>query len=289
MRLTGLGAAALALALLPALSSCGSSSPHASAKPDKTPTAKAHAITVTFDDPVAGTDDGYVGAIATQENISPQALSEEILKDGEVEGVADGFSKSFEIPTDLQVHLSSEQGSPHYDPATRTVTIYYDFAALTGDIIKASQPSISDDDLGKQWAAVNDFVLVHELAHAFVDVLDIPVTGREEDAADGMATFFFTDFVPHGAEYAFAAAHFFAALQDYQGSPDAAQFADEHSLSIQRAGDIACKVAGSSEDNMNAIAQLGVLPDARLARCPDEYKQMSDAWRALLKPHLRKS
>lgn len=251
---------------------------------------------MTWDEPLGGTDEGYIGQLAASEGISPQAFAKIILEGGEVEGIAEGFGEGFVLPTDLKVHVSNAEGSPYYDPATRTVTLFYDFAVLTGNIIKASQPNIDDAELGKQWASVNDFILIHEIAHAFVDVLEnedggpgIPVTGREEDTADGMATFFFTDFVENGAEYAFAAAQFFASLQDFQGSPDAAQFADEHSLSIQRAGDIACKVAGSSEENMAIIEQLGALPEARLVRCPDEYEQLSSTWRTLLKPFVRES
>ena len=122
---------------------------------------------------------------------------------------------------------------------------------------------------------------------AFVDVFDIPITGREEDSVDGMATYFFTDEVPNGAEYAFDAASFFHDLQDYQGSPDVAQYSDEHSLSVQRAFDIACKVAGSSDKTMHDIQALGILPEARLERCPAEYEQNTKAWSTLLKPFRR--
>jgi len=110
------------------------------------------------------------------------------------------------------------------------------------------------------------------------------VTGKEEDTADGMATYFFTDAVEKGPQFAFEAAKFFAALQDFQGAPGFEQYADEHSLSIQRAVDIACKVAGSSEEAFNAIGSFGVITDARLQRCPSEYEQLSTTWDALLKP-----
>lgn len=288
-----LGAPVALLAAL-TLAGCGSASkddkPDAKASVTKTEEVK-HTIEVTYDDPLDGPGESYVATVAAAEGKSAQALAEEILKAGEIDKIAEGFADAFVLPVDLKIHVSNEEGSPFYDPSTKTVTVFYDFANLTANIIKASQTNskgtIDDTELGKQWASVNDFILIHELAHAFVDVLEIPVTGREEDAADGMATWFFADYVPGGAEYAFAAARFFAALQDFQGLPDALQFADEHSLSIQRAGDIACKVAGSTEENLAAIARIGVLPDTRLRRCPAEYEQMSKAWTALLKPHLR--
>jgi hypothetical protein len=249
-----------------------------------------HKINVVYDSPDASiTDAGYAGQYAAANSQSPEALAEAILKDGAIDGIAAGFSKNFVLPVDLNIHVLSGGGSPHYDPSSKTVNLFYDFANLTADIIKAGNPTMTDTELGKEWAAVNDFVLIHELAHAFINAYpDMPITGREEDAADGMATFFFTDEVPGGAEYAFDAANFFHELQGYQGAPDVTQFQNEHSLSVQRSYDIACKVAGSSDANMAEVAALNILPAERLQRCPDEYAQNSKAWKLLLKPYLRK-
>ncbi len=215
------------------------------------------------------------------------AEAKQILRAGGLDGIAERFTNEFVLPVDITVRVKSGGGSPFYDPSTRTVTVFYGFANTTADIIRGGQPQITPTELGTQWAAVNDFIFIHELGHAFVDVYDIPITGREEDAVDGLATVFFTDSVEGGAEYAFDAAVFFSLLQDVQGAPDASQFADEHSLSVQRAYDIACAVAGSSNGTMRQIGRLGILPRARLARCPDEYRQKSGAWRTLLEPHLR--
>ena len=287
-----------AVAVLTALTlaGCGSSGkddPEAAA----TPTATASEapddedIEVEFADPSTepGEAGSVIGALAARDSVGAEELAKVILVAGEVDGIAKRFSREFIIPEELRIQVVSGDEGPNYNPDTRTITLSYGFANLTGEIIAASQPDLSEEQFGAAWAAVNDFILIHELAHSFVDVLDIPVTGREEDAADGMATYFFTDAVDGGAEYAFSAAQFFAALQDVQGQPDATQYADEHSLSIQRAVDIACKVAGSSEANLQEIASREVMPVARLQRCPDEYEQMANAWQALLKPHVQES
>lgn len=271
--------APLALLTALALAGCGSSGtdaddekaepkPSATATETKTPTYK---IKVSWAAPASQTE----------------AYAKEILDLSETEGIADGFSENFAITEQLGISVDSGSEPPYYDPSTKTVHLSYGFADTTQRIIKAGTPGIADYELGKQWASVNDFILIHELGHAFVDVLEIPVTGREEDAVDGLATYFFTDFVEGGAEYAFAAANFFRLLQEIQGAPDATQYADEHSLSIQRYVDIACKVAGADEDNMEIISGMGIIPGDRLQRCPAEYAQNSKAWKVLLEPHLR--
>jgi hypothetical protein len=282
---------ALAPALTPALSlalslvlvaGCGSGSTgdHPAAKPTATKSASPspsptpevqHVIKVVYDPPTN----------------QDEATAQQILQLGGTDGVAEGFSKNFAFPVDLTIHAQSGDGSPYYDPATKTVNLFYGFVIATGRIIRSGNPRIKQYELGKEWAAVDGFILIHELGHAFVDVFEIPITGREEDAVDDMATVFFTDNVDGGAGYAFDAANFFHLLQGVQGEPDAAQFQDEHSLSVQRAYDIACAVAGSSDATMQAIYDLHILSNERLQRCPAEYAQKSRAWTTLLRPHLR--
>jgi hypothetical protein len=261
------------------LTACGSSasSEHGTAAPAKTatprstPAAPQHTIHVRYDQP----------------RNKGEAIAEEILKDGGVDGIAAGFSKNFKLPVDLTIHATHGDGSPFYNPDTKTVTLYYGFTEAVDRILEAGDPGISQHELGTEWAAVDDFILIHELGHAFVDVFALPITGREEDAVDGMATVFLTSSVDNGAEYAFDAARFFRLLQQVQGVPDAQQFQDEHSLSVQRSYDIACSVAGSSPTTMRQIARLKILSPRRLQRCPAEYQQKSRAWKILLKPHLR--
>ena len=41
---------------------------------------------------------------------------------------------------------------------------------------------------------------MHEMGHALIDLYDLPVLGKEEDAADSVATVFLTRAVGNGAE-----------------------------------------------------------------------------------------
>jgi hypothetical protein len=256
---------------------CGSSGDKSSSKAKTTTTAKVekkHVISVRYDPPQTNTE----------------KVAQELLKLGGTDGVAAGFSKNFKFPVDVAIHVhgNGENGSPFYDPSTKTVNLFYSFVDETAGIIRQDQPKITDEEFGKQIAAVDAFILIHELGHMFVDVFEIPITGREEDAVDGMATIFFTDSVENGLDYAFDAARFFKALQGVQGAPDVSQFQDEHGLSIVRAFDIVCSIAGHDETAMQQVGQLEILSPQRLQRCPREYQQKSRAWKILLKPHLRK-
>ena len=83
-----------------------------------------------------------------------------------------------------------------------------------------------------------NFVLYHELAHALVDVRNIPIIGNEESTADSLAVVFSGQ--TGRAEGAVFAADF--------SLGDANTYADEHIGGIDRAGDIACLAIGSNSN-----------------------------------------
>jgi hypothetical protein len=217
------------------------------------------------------------------------AFAKEILRLGGTDGVADGFTKSFALPVDVTIHVVNGLVGPSYDPATKTITLSYGFVNYTATVLKRNFPELRSDDeeFGKQLAAVDAFILIHEFGHTFIDVFELPVLGREEDAADAVATVFLTRDVDNGAEYAFDAARFFNALSGRQRELAPQDFFDEHSLDKQRAYSIVCWIAGSSEQSYRDVARRGLLSDERQRCCPAEYRQKVSAVEKLLSPHLR--
>ena len=205
--------------------------------------------------------------------------------------MAAGFTKSFKLPFDIRIHVVNGLVGPSYDPSTKTMTLSYGFVNFTAGVLKTNFPELRTDDkeFGKQLAAVDGFILVHEFGHAFIDAFELPVLGREEDAADAVATVFLTRAVTNGREYAFDAARFFNALSARQRDLAPADFFDEHSLDKQRAYSIVCWIAGSSEQAYNDVAKLRILSEERQRRCPAEYEQKVKAVENLLKPHARPS
>ncbi len=276
MRRHGLAAILTAAALVAA--GCGSSDDTSSAAKTTTATTTAGPngkISVVYDEP---SDD--VGGQAKQ-----------ILQLGGTDGVAAGFTKSFKLPFDITIHVVNGLVGPSYDPSTKTLTLSYGFVNFTAGVLKKNFPELrtADEEFGKQLAAVDGFILVHEFGHAFVDAFELPVLGREEDAADAVATVFLTRAVANGREYAFYAARFFNALSARQRHLAAADFFDEHSLDKQRAYSIVCLIAGSSKQAYEDVAKLEILSPERQQRCPAEYEQKVKAVENLLKPHARAS
>ena len=124
------------------------------------------------------------------------------------------------------------------------------------------------------------FVLMHELGHALVDQLELPVLGIEEAAVDGIGTVFATKLGL--AEGAVLAGWFFFSQGD---SP----FFDTHRVGTQRLGDLACWGVGGDPSLLDDPTISGIkdqLVDAG-RDCNFEYQQRFDAVSTLIGPNIR--
>jgi hypothetical protein len=130
-------------------------------------------------------------------------------------------------------------------------------------------------------------VFLHESAHALIDILHVPVTGREEDAADQFSTLVLmgqTD----GARKAMQVAHTYKVLsQDSLREPPA--YWDEHSLDAQRYYDTLCMIYGRDPKQNAKLLNNDRLPDERAEICEKDYQRIDTAWKTLLKPYAKES
>ncbi len=130
------------------------------------------------------------------------------------------------------------------------------------------------------------FALMHELGHALSDVLALPVTGREEDAVDQLATVLLQQQGPAGDSLAFGAVGWFIS-NARAGQLDSLAFADDHGLDLQRAYNIICWIYGRDPARYPEIVSQELLPEHRRRRCEAEYRRLTTSWERLLAPHRR--
>jgi hypothetical protein len=136
---------------------------------------------------------------------------------------------------------------------------------------------------GMIWA--NEFIVAHEMGHALVHELDIPVTGREEDAVDGFAAYLLANNPKFGPLTALSAALFFDAYRQLRGQLRDEDFADEHSILEQRIYQFTCWVYGSDPKEFRDLVGRDGLPRERALRCPAEWRQLESSWSRLLAPY----
>ncbi|HEU0053145.1 MAG TPA: DUF4344 domain-containing metallopeptidase [Longimicrobium sp.] len=197
-----------------------------------------------------------------------------------LEGLAEWLNGWIALPSDITL-VMGECGEPNsfYEPKDREVIVCYELVEdLDGMFSEEEDPGQAVDD-----ALV--FTALHEVGHALVDVLDLPVTGREEDAVDQLAAIVLADGSDEGDA---------AAINGVRGLPaeevlDDTTFADEHALSGQRYYNVLCLVYGQDPDAYAAWLSDGTLPRDRADRCQEEYEHASSAWNRLLEPYLKES
>lgn len=126
------------------------------------------------------------------------------------------------------------------------------------------------------------FIGYHELGHALVFELDIPVTGREEDAVDRLATWLLTP-----KDDTESPDYLIKSIDGWFRSSDTVNPVDiewwgEHGTDQQRAYQIACLLYGAKPDSYQDVADDVDLPSERRESCVEEAEQNEKSWSYLL-------
>jgi Putative metallopeptidase len=153
-----------------------------------------------------------------------------------------------------------------------------------------SQSHSRKDTLRKK---VNDaiaFFFMHEAGHALVSVLDLPITGREEDAVDQFSVLTLLRTQREGGRMVLAGAESFNLYARWaRRTREPRAFWDEHSQDEQRYFDTLCLAYGSDPSAFQHLVSSGMLPGERAEICPDEYAKASRSWGSLLKQFEKNS
>jgi hypothetical protein len=143
----------------------------------------------------------------------------------------------------------------------------------------------------QQTVIVGTFVqaVFHEVAAAVLDILQVPVWGRREDAADRLAGFIMLQFGEEVARQTVigTAIFFEASNKTWTGS----QFADVNSPEPQRYFNFLCMAYGGAPKVFEGLAKAEgdakpILPEDRANRCADEYAQVRKAFNLRIMPFV---
>ena len=176
------------------------------------------------------------------------------------------------------------QVNAFYSPPQWAIFLCYEWIDQMDKIApKPGQPQngFTHDDvvIGETVATV-----IHELGHAAFDMLQVPVFGREEDAADQMAIFIALQFNKEVARSIVNGEVFY---YSHGGNPrEWGQFADNHGTSGQRMYNTLCLAYGGDPATFKGFVDSGVLPKARAANCANEYQQVKSAFIKTILPFI---
>jgi len=159
------------------------------------------------------------------------------------------------------------------------ILLWIPAAAYAQDLTKAERAQI------RRFAYNNSlFVLYHEVAHLLFHQLDLPVLGREEDAADNMATWVLLNEGTAKAERALADAAQGWILSGiaYDSGGDESDYAAGHGLDKQRAYQIVCLMVGMDERAYRPIANEYRIDRDRQDSCYWDYDTVNRSFEKLL-------
>ena len=149
---------------------------------------------------------------------------------------------------------------------------------------RAAQYVLPDDPDTADFVTANLIaVFYHEVGHALIDVLALPVLGREEDAADTLSALLIDRFWQEDAAVELVYAHALGFLLYAETSDeDDPGYWGAHSLDMQRYYNLVCLFYGANPDERDDVAADLELPPERRESCPEEWEMAADSWGAML-------
>jgi hypothetical protein len=201
----------------------------------------------------------------------------------------------FRLPEDLYIRAVSCDGVPNAyffrENDIPTIRICYEYVKEIQDRLpKETTPQGIEPEDALIGQAV--FALMHEFGHAAFDIFNVPVFGRQEDAADQFATFIMLQFggekahrLIRGAAYSYIG--FIKALKDDpKVTRPLAAFSSDHGAPEERFYNLACIAYGYDPQIFYRVVALDYLPEARAKVCKYEYSNLRYAFRTLITPHV---
>ena len=182
--------------------------------------------------------------------------------------------------------INASYGREAFKP---TVTVCYELLKhILGSLPNEDNP----DGLTPADAAVGQFffVTLHEVGHAIFDILDVPMFGHQEDAADNFATYIMLQFGEGQAHRLIggAAWSWRAYLGDYKKNPVVptrlSAFAGDHGLPQERFYNLICLAVGA--DHVGFADLENYLPASRAPHCSYEYQTLVRAFEKEITPHI---
>jgi hypothetical protein len=132
------------------------------------------------------------------------------------------------------------------------------------------------------------YVMAHEMGHAVFDVLEVPIFGNAEDAADHFAVYIMLQIGKNqsrgligGAAYSYN-----KYVKNSEVTAPLAAFSDVHAPPAQRFYNLLCLAYGADSMLFADLVDKGYLPKDRAKGCKREYDQVAFAFRDLIVPHL---
>jgi hypothetical protein len=220
---------------------------------------------------------------------SHQAIYDQI-KQGRALELLQQLLSPLRLPHPLTLKVASCDGVPDAWYGDEVVTLCYE---LLAEILKNATTRELPAGVSKADTILGPAldVFLHETGHAVFDMLQIPVLGREEDAADQFSAYVMLRLSKAEARRMILGAAYLRAKELPEAEPLSSRdkFSDEHSMPAQRAFNVLCIAYGADKKLFADIVANDILPKQRAETCEIDYDDLTFAMTALIGPHIDKT
>lgn len=208
-----------------------------------------------------------------------------------LEETARALNEKLSLPADVTI-APRECGAADatWEADRHRISICYE---LVGDFAELFLRAAKTVDAGKAGAAVGAaslFVVFHETGHALITLYQLPVAGREEEAADQIATLILLGSGKEGGSTAVDSASVLLTQEknaEVRAKLARLPFWSGHGFNEARLTDILCWVYGRDPQAFQELVGDGTLPAARAQGCAAEYETVAKTWSEPLAPYLK--
>jgi hypothetical protein len=196
------------------------------------------------------------------------------------------FLSPFRLPRPVKFTFQSCDGEDDAFYFDNHVTLCYE---LVDELQWAKPKNTTRDGVEPHDAVAGPFfsIALHEFAHALFDLRDVPIFGREEDAADQLAAYIILLLDKTVASHLIrGTAYAFQTESKERKSKSTIEHASEHGTAEQRYYNVLCLAFGAHPKHFSDLKSKRILPKDRAERCQDEFEQIEDAYRAVILPHV---
>jgi hypothetical protein len=228
---------------------------------------------------------GFSAELQPASDAEIRAGAESFLRDRDVLGALAGVVNQV-APVPVSVALAAEEcgeESTTYRRDVRRVVVCYELVHAIADAFR--DEGLAEGEHADAVAGVATFVAAHQVAHALVHLLALPVYDDEEKAADQLTALLVSRRSPEAALWA---ARYFAAGDLGEGGTLArgTAFAGAHALDPRRLRDVLCWTWGADPESRPAL--LAALPPSTTDRCGREFRQLKWEWEDRISQRIRR-
>ena len=196
------------------------------------------------------------------------------------------FLSPLRLPLTLRIRtLQCDDTNAYWAGRAEGLKLCYEYV----DWVERRAPAeTTPEGFTPQDAIAGEFVEVtlHEMGHAVFDLFNVPIFGREEDAADQIAGFIMLQFGQDVALRTISGTAYAYQQQAKESSWSRTGFADEHETDEQRFYNYLCLAYGAQPATFQRFVDSNVLPAKRAANCGREYRQIQRSFMKTIMPHV---